>query len=405
MNPASTGQAPRPHRRDPALGEVVLAHDYLNQHGGAERVALELARIWPQAPLYTALYRPQSTFAEFGEHEIRTSFVDRLPVDRGFRALLPLYPLAFESFPPVDADVVICSSSAFAHGLRTSARALRVVYCHTPARWLYGNDYLGRRSLREHAAKPLMGTLRRADRRAAQRAQLYVANSQTVRRRIRHVYGIDARVVPPPVEVERFTPRPRGLRLLTVSRLLPYKRLELLIAAVNRLRVGLDIVGDGPHRRHLHRIAGPTVTFQGAAPDEVVTELMETCSAYCLPGIEDFGITPVEAQAAGKPVVAYAAGGALETVSEGLTGTFFSEPTADALIDAIRRLERLETSPELIARQAQRFSRAAFRANLTSVIAAGMQGSDGDSGCTQSGSAMWRTAPVPTTTRVPALIP
>jgi glycosyltransferase involved in cell wall biosynthesis len=398
-------QSPAPPRQDAALGEVVLAHDYLNQRGGAERVALELARIWPQAPLYTALYRRESTFPEFGQHEIRTSFLDRLPVDKGFRALLPLYPLAFESFPEVDADVVISSSSAFAHGLRASRRALHVVYCHTPARWLYGNEYLGRRSLREYAARPLVGTLRRRDRRAARRAHLYVANSQTVRRRIRHVYGIDASVVPPPVEVERFTPRPRGSRLLTVSRLLPYKRLELLIAASDRVGVGLDVVGDGPHRRHLRRIAGPRVTFHGAAADDVVTELMESCSAYCLAGIEDFGITPVEAQAAGKPVVAYAAGGALETVSEGLTGTFFSEPTVDSLIAAIRRLEHLETSPERIARHAQRFSRAAFRTNITSVIAAGMHGSDDDTRCTLSHSEMWRTAPVPSTKRVPAPLP
>jgi glycosyltransferase involved in cell wall biosynthesis len=358
--------------RTPPAREIVLAHDYLNQRGGAERVALELARMWPGAPILTALYRPDSTFPEFREHEVRPSFLNRLPVDKGFRGLLPMYPVAFESFGAVDADLVICSSSGFAHGIRTTARARRIVYCHTPARWLYGHEYLGRRSPRSIAARPLLPALRVADRRAAHRAHLYVANSRNVSRRIRDAYGIDAAVVPPPVDVDRFTPRPRGTRLLTVARLLPYKRLDVLIDAANRGQMGLDIVGDGPQRRQLRELAGPTVTFHGALDDKSVTELMESCRAYCLPGVEDFGITSVEAQAAGKPVIAFAAGGALETVEDGVTGTFFSQWTGEALIGAVGRADRLAADPEQIAARAKRFSCASFRHRLEEAIGASL---------------------------------
>jgi glycosyltransferase involved in cell wall biosynthesis len=326
--------------------------------------------MWPRAPILTALYRPDSTFPEFREHEVRPSFLNRLPVDKGFRGLLPMYPVAFESFGAVDADLLICSSSAFAHGIRTTARARHVVYCHTPARWLYGREYLGGRSPRTIAARPLLRALRVADRRAAHRVHLYLANSRNVSRRIKAAYGIDAAVVPPPVDVERFTPRPRGTRLLTVARLLPYKRLDVLIDAANRARMDLDIVGDGPQRRELRQLAGPTVTFHGALDDASVTELMESCRVYCVPGIEDFGIASVEAQAAGKPVVAFAGGGALETVADGFTGTFFTEWTGDALIDAIRRADRLAADPEQIAEHAKRFSSASFRLRLEEAITA-----------------------------------
>jgi glycosyltransferase involved in cell wall biosynthesis len=364
---------PAPAAAARSFGEVVLAHDYLNQRGGAERVALELARMWPRAPMLTALYRPESTFPEFRRHRIWASFLDRLPVDRRFRGLLPLYPIAFESFGRVDADLVICSTSGFAHGLQTTGRTRRVVYCHSPARWLYSRDYLRAWSAGAVAATPLFGALRAVDRRAARRADVYVANSHNVRRRIKAAYGIDtAAVVPPPVDVERFTPRARGRRLLTVSRLLPYKRLDVLVEAANRARLELDVVGDGPQRRQLRDLAGPTITFHGSLDDRSVTQLMESCRAYCTPGVEDFGITSVEAQAAGKPVVAFADGGALETVTEGFTGTFFSEWNADSLLAALRRADGLDASPEQIAQQAKRFSCATFRHRLEEAISASL---------------------------------
>jgi len=285
------------------LGSVAIVHDYLNQRGGAERCVLEMASIWPEAPIYTSLYRRESTFPEFDNHRIVTSPLDRLPVDRGFRNLFPFYPAAFRTFGALRQDVVISSSSGWAHGVRTAPDSFHAVYCYTPARWLYGADHLGA-SLRKQALQPVIGVVRRWDRSAAGRANLYIAISNVVRDRIRQRYGIDASVVYPPVDVDRFRPRERGERLLVVSRLLPYKRVDVVVDAATRAGIGLDVVGTGPALKDLQRRAGPTVEFHGQLPDSEVTQLMESCRAFCLPGKEDFGITPVEANAAGKPVVA-----------------------------------------------------------------------------------------------------
>lgn len=348
--------------------DVALAHDYLNQRGGAERVVLELARIWPGAPIYTSLYRPESTFPEFGDRDIRTSFLNRLPVRNGFRNLFPLYPAAFRTLGTLTAPLVVTSTSGWAHGVRTARETTHAVYCHTPARWLYRNAYLGSGSMRQRLASPLLGAMRRWDVGAARRADLYIANSETVRERIRAAYGLDAEVVHPPVDVDRFTPRPRGERLLVVSRLLPYKRVDLAIEAANRARLPLDVIGSGPSYWALRDLAGPTVRFDRRLPDGAITTLMENCRALLLPGEEDFGITPVEALAAGKPVVAFGAGGALETLEEGFSSAFFREPTPDALLDALRRVERMQTSPEDLAGAARRFSADAFRAGIRDAV-------------------------------------
>jgi glycosyltransferase involved in cell wall biosynthesis len=348
---------------------VAIVHDYLNQRGGAERVALELARMFTGSPIFTSLYRPGSTFSGFREHDIHTSALDRLPVDRGFRNCFFLYPAAFRAFGALSHDLVISSSSAWAHSVRTAPGSFHVVYCHTPARWLYGREYLGS-SVRQSALQPLLGALRRWDRHAAARADLYIANSREVRARIAHAYGIDAPVVHPPVDTARFRPRARGERLLVVSRLLPYKRVDTIVATATRAGIGLDVVGDGPALPALRRMAGRTVTFHGQVSDAAVTELMEGCRAFCLPGTEDFGLAPVEAQAAGKPVIAFAAGGALETIVEGRTGAFFDRRDPDDVLSAIRRCDAIDTAPEVLAAGAARFSRAAFRTRLLGVIEA-----------------------------------
>lgn len=356
------------HRAESAgLGSVAIVHDYLNQRGGAERVVLEMASIWPQAPIYTSLYRPESTFPEFQECDVRTSPLDRLPVDAGFRNLFPLYPAAFRAFGALHADIVISSSSGWAHSVRTGPETFHAVYCYTPARWLYASEHLGESRGRQ-ALKPVLRTMRRWDRKAARRADLYIAISNQVRDRIQRRYGIDAPVVYPPVDVDRFQPSGRGERLLVVSRLLPYKRVDLVVAAATRAGIGLDVVGTGPALDELRRVAGPTVSFHGRVPDAEVTALMQSCRAFCLPGSEDFGITPVEANAAGKPVVAFAGGGALETLQEGHTGSFFGTQDPDDLLAAIRRCDRIETPPAEIALVARRFSRETFRARLLALL-------------------------------------
>jgi glycosyltransferase involved in cell wall biosynthesis len=351
-----------------ALGRVALAHDYLNQRGGAERVALELARMWPDAPLYTSLYRPESTFPEFREVDVRTSFLDRLPVDAGFRNLLPLYPSAFAALGPVDADVLITSSSGWAHGLRVRSPGRHVVYCHNPARWLYGEEYLGASSAKQKAIAPLRAWLRRWDRAAARRADIYLANSDSTRARIRTVYGIDATVVHPPVDVSRFEPSPRGERLLVVSRLLPYKRVDVVVDAATKAGLPLDVVGVGPALDELKRRAGPTITFHGGADDQTVRELIQTCRAFCLPGIEDFGMATVEAQAAGKPVIAFASGGALETLEDGVTGVFFHRHDTEDFLAAVRECDAMPTDPQVVAQSTHRFSREAFCEGIAAVL-------------------------------------
>lgn len=351
----------------PAAGlptDVTLVHDYLNQRGGAERVVLELATMFPNAPLYTSLYRRESTFPEFARLDVRTTFLDRIPVDRRFRTLFAMYPAAFRSLGVIDAGLVISSSSGWAHTVRTSPRAFHAVYCYTPARWLYGEYPGGAHRL----IAPLVGAFRRIDVCAARRADLYIAISEVVRERIRQRYGRDAPVVYPPVDVDRFTPKPRGDRLLVVSRLLAYKRVDVVVDAATRAGLGLDVVGTGPALSDLRRRAGPTVRFLGRLPDSEITELFERCRAFCLPGAEDFGITPVEANAAGKPVVAFAGGGALETIEDGVTGVFFAEHSVEALLGALRACDAVSSSPERIAQHVRRFSRRAFRERLSSVL-------------------------------------
>jgi glycosyltransferase involved in cell wall biosynthesis len=353
-----------------AFGSVALVHDYLNQPGGAERVVLAMASMWPDAPIYTSLYRVDSTFPGFGATEVRTSALDLFPVDHGFRNLFPLYPAAFRSFGTLAHDVVISSSSGWAHAVHTAPHTFHAVYCHAPARWLYGRDHLG--GVRRRALRPFVGAMRSWDRLAARRANLYIANSREIRDRIRRSYGVDAPVVYPPVEVERFTPTERGERLLVVSRLLPYKRIDAIVDTATGAGIGLDVVGTGPALDELRRRAGPTVTFQGRVDDDVVATFMAGCRALCLPGKEDFGITPVEANAAGKPVIAFAAGGALETLQEGVNGAFFARHDPDSVLDAIRRADQIPLSPAGIAATTRQFSRHAFEQRLRDVLEPGL---------------------------------
>jgi glycosyltransferase involved in cell wall biosynthesis len=348
------------------LGQIAIVHDYLNQRGGAERVVMEMSDMWPLAPVYTSLYRRDSTFERFASRDVRTTPLQRLPVDQYFRALFPIYPLAFRALGEIDADVVISSSTGWAHAVRTSERALHVVYCHSPARWLWG-EYLAAPTGRM-LLEPMIGAWRRWDAGAARRPDLYIANSLDTQRRIATAYGREAEVVYPPVNVERFTPSPRGDRLLTVARLVGHKRIDLLVDAANRAGLGLDVVGSGPALADLRERAGPTVVFHGDLDDDAVTQLFERCRAYCIPGSEEFGIAPVEAQAAGKPVIAFARGGALETVEENVSGVFFKRQDVDSLLDALRRSENLDTPPEQIAALAARFSAEYFREALTEAI-------------------------------------
>jgi glycosyltransferase involved in cell wall biosynthesis len=377
MSPVRAGETA--HHASPALGDldVGIVHESLVQRGGAERTALEMARMWPEAPIYTPLYRPQSTYAEFQEHLVRASALNPLPVTDRFRSLFLLYPFAMRSLGVLDHDLVLSSSAGWTHGVRTSPRATHVVYCHAPARWLYETDRYVDSPARRALIRPALAGLKRWDQRAAGSADAYIANAENVRRRIQAAYGIDAPVVHPPVDTDRFTPSPRGERLLVVSRLLPYKRVDLAVQGAAAAGIGLDVVGSGPLLARFRRQAGAGVTFHGSVSDERLRELIQGCWALCMPGAEDFGIAPLEGNAAGKPVIAFAERGATETVINGVTGILFKEQTVSALTEAIKRAESLSFGPELLAQHATRYSVDQFRRNLTAELEAILVRRDG----------------------------
>ena len=352
--------------------KVVILHDYLTQPGGAERVVATMLDRWPDAELRTLVYDEQGTFPEFAGHEPVTSPLQPLAERTSHRALLPALPLATRSLAvePDEADVVISSSSGWAHGVPVAAGIPHVCYCHNPARWLYDADrYIGSRFVRG-ALRPLFAALRRWDQAAARRPTRYVANSENVRRRIDRVYGRRADVIPPPVDTERMspTPLPHDGYLLVLSRLLPYKRVDLALEAARRLGIRAVVAGDGPDRRRLEALAGPETEFLGRVSDEQVPDLYAGAAAFFLGGEEDFGITPLEANAAGRPVVAYGSGGALETVRDGETGVLFSDQTPEDATRDLERALRIPWSPERLAAHAERFNATTFLDRFEDVV-------------------------------------
>jgi glycosyltransferase involved in cell wall biosynthesis len=353
---------------------VAIVHDYLNQYGGAERVLEVLHDLYPEAPIFTSIYDPARLPASYRRYDIRTSFMQRLPgVSRKHQAYLPCYPVAFESFDLSGYDLVISNSSAWCKGVITPPETLHVCYCLTPMRWAWRyREYVEREGfgrLIRLGLPAAMTALRVWDVSSAQRVDRFLAISRAVASRIRKFYGREAEVIYPPVETGRFsTDRPPGDYYLIVSRLIPYKRVDLAVEAFSRLGLPLRIAGDGRDLVELRRRAAPNIQFLGRVSDAEVVELIQGCRAFLFPGEEDFGIAPVEAQAAGRPVVAFGAGGALDTVVDGLTGVHFTEQTAAALAAAVRRLESLALRPAAIAAHAAQFDTAVFRQRLTCYV-------------------------------------
>ena len=358
---------------------VALVHDYLNQYGGAERVLEQLHALFPDAPVYTSMYEPAAMPPAYREWDIRTSFMQRLPlVTRRHQVYLMAYPLAFESFDFSAYDLVISNSSAFCKGVVTGPDTLHICYCLTPMRfaWRY-RDYIERErlgSLARAALPPFIHYLRLWDATSAARVDRYVAISTTVAARIRKYYGRHADVIYPPVDTSRFSAGGSpGDYYLTVARLVPYRRIDLVVDAFSQLGLPVKIVGDGRDRARLEARAAPNVQFLGRATDEELVQLYAGCRAYLFPGEEDFGIAPVEAQAAGRPVIAYAAAGALDTVVDGETGVLFHEQTPEALAEAVRRLEASSFDSRRIRSHAERFSTDVFREQLLSFIESARQ--------------------------------
>ena len=363
--------------------KTALVHDYLAQAGGAERVVSVLHGMFPEAPLYTSVYDREQTFAEFQQMDVRTSLLQRWPFSsrRYHKFALPFYPQAFEQMDFSGYDLVLSSSSSFAKGIITPPEACHICYCHTPSRFIWRQeDYLKQASsspLTSLALGPLLSRLRSWDVESAQRVDFFVANSYTVARRIRKYYRREvAAVIPPPVETKKFAPAPPaevGEHFLIVSRLLNYKRIDLAVEACNKLRLPLRIVGDGPDLPALKRAAGPTIQFLGRLSDKEVVRELSVCRALIFPGEEDFGITPLECMASGRPVVAYGAGGALETVVEGETGLFFPEQTAESLASVLPAVAAQSFSPEALQKYAAGFDTSVFVARMRALIDEAME--------------------------------
>jgi len=360
--------------------KVALVHDYLNQMGGAERVVLAFHELFPDAPLYTSIYDPRRVDAAFQQIDIRTSFMQRLPfVKKHHQPFLPLYPFAMERLDLRGYDLILSSSSAFGKGVITKPGTMHICYCHTPMRWCWNYDeYVEREQLGKLArgVLPFLITwLRVWDQTTAMRVDHFIANSPAVADRIQKYYRREAVVIPPPVDASRFlfdpTTQPEDY-FLVVSRFMPYKRIDLAIQACNRLQLPLVIIGSGRDQQRLQQMAGPTIRFLGRLSDAEVLHYYAHCRALILPGEEDFGITPLEAQASGRPVVAYSAGGALASVIDGVTGTFFQEQTVESLAATLAAFDETRYDPQIIRDHAHEFDKPRFHRRILQFIEAKM---------------------------------
>ncbi len=355
--------------------KVALVHDYLNQYGGAERVLEAFCQIFPKAPIYTLLYDKKRTGYAFETSRIQTSFLQKIPLLKSHhRPFLMLMPLAVEQFDLSQYDLVLSDSASYAKGVITSPKTLHICYCHTPIRYAWDDSHryieeFGYPDLVKKFIPFFMNYIRLWDEQAAQRVDQFIANSQFVAQRIKKYYHQDSEVIHPPVRANLFYLTDRvDNYFLMVGRFLPYKRFDLAIEAFNQLGWPLKIVGDGPERKKLQKKAKSNIEFVGLVSDEKLKDYYAHCRAFIFPQEEDFGITAVEAMAAGRPVIAYQAGGALEIVQPGITGLFFKEQTADYLIETLRNFKLTDFDPGIIREKAMEFDQEKFKERIREFI-------------------------------------
>ena len=347
--------------------KVALAHDWLNQIGGAEDVLDALLRIYPDSPVYTSIFAKSLMPDRLRERDIQTLWLDRLPaVHRRHQVYLPLYPLAWNNLRIDSYDVILSNKSGFCHGLRFPPRSLHICYCLTPTRYVWQLEhYLVGEELGMAAAlllKPVAASLRRWDFAAAQRVSHFIAISSEVKERIRRYYNRESVVIYPPVETRRFEAAAATAEdyYLVVSRLVPYKRIDLAVRAATELGLKLKIAGVGRDEGRLRSLAGDCVEFLGFVPEPDLPPLMARCRALVFPGLEDFGIAPLQAQASGRPVIAFAGGGALDTVIPGQTGEYFRSQTVDSLKEVWQKLDCQAYNPDVIRCHARKFDTRNF---------------------------------------------
>ena len=371
--------------------KIALVHDYFNQYGGGERVVEAMAEIWPQATIYTSIYDEglMKDWLKIPRDKIKTNFIQRLPFSKQLsKHYFFLYPLAFRLQGVGDADVVISSSSYAAKFVRPKKGGIHICYLHTVPRFLWGYDtelsryyargfdrYLG--PLYEAIVPPIKSVLRKADYNTAQEVDVFIANSKEVQKRIKKHYGRDSTVIYPPVNVARLS-RSSNQRpatsdqqpgyFLVVSRLGGYKKVDIVVEAFNKLGLPLKIVGDGPQYKFLKEAAKNNIEFLGRRSDTEVSALLANCRALIFPTHEDFGIVPVEAMAAGKPIIAYRGGGALETVLEGVTGEFFDRQTPDDIIKVVKKFQSNKYDSRACRTHAKKFSKEKFKRAMKSFV-------------------------------------
>lgn len=364
----------------PFDGSVALVHDWLPVYAGAERVLEEMIRVVPQADLFSLLdFIPSDQRAFLGDREVKTSFIQRLPFARDhYRMYLPLCPLAIEGFDVTGYDVVVSSSYAVAKGVLTSPDQLHISYVHSPIRyaWDLQFQYLGqgpyKRGLGRFLARAVLHYIRLYDAVSADRPDLLLANSRHVAQRIWKVYRRRAAVIHPPVDIDAFPlHQDKDDFYVTLGRLVPYKRVDLLVKAFNQMpHRELFVIGDGPEFDRLSAIAEPNVVMLGHQPPEAVVYYLQRARAFVFAALEDFGIAPVEAQACGTPTIAFGRGGALETVIPGISGILFKEQSVDAVVEAVSQFEqeRERFDADAVRENAKRFSAVRFRVQLADVL-------------------------------------
>ncbi|MEJ2744813.1 MAG: glycosyltransferase [bacterium] len=352
--------------------KVALVHDWLNGMRGGEKILEVLCELFPNAVVHTLLCDRSRLSPTLARMEIRTSLLQRLPFSRAkYRYYLPLFPRFIERFDLRGFDLVISTSHCVAKGAIPPEKAVNICYCLTPMRyvWYFGEEYFGHWGWKRRLLSPAFAYLKRWDVASADRVGRWLAISRHVADRIKKIYNRDTDIIYPPVDATFFTPGgEQGTHYLIVSALVPYKRLDIAIRAFNKLRLPLLIIGEGPERKSLEEMAGPGIEFLGWRSNEEIREHYRSCRAFIFPGEEDFGITPLEAQACGRPVIAYGKGGALETVNDGETGLFFTEQNEAALADAVKRSTGMNLDPERARANALRFDRAVFKERLKAYI-------------------------------------
>lgn len=360
--------------------KVALVHDYLNQYGGAERVLKALTEIFPYAPIYTLVYSKKQTLGIFKDKQVHTSFLQKIPLARSYHRIFPvLMPAAIEQFDLKRFQIVISSAYSYAKGVITTPDTLHISYCHTPLRYAWDDchrftEEFGFPRLIKKLIPFGVNYIRLWDRISSARPDLFIANSSFVALRIKKYYNREAEVIYPPVDTSFYCsssdvarPTPQDYYLM-VGRLLPYKRFDIAVSAFNKLGLPLKIVGVGPEEKRLKKKAFSNIEFLGRLSDEELRNYYCGSKAFIFPQEEDFGITPVEAMACGRPVVAYEGGGALETVKEGRTGVFFSRQTSEGLIQAVKNFDSYKFNPNLIRQYALKFDKEIFKSKIKKFV-------------------------------------